>query len=171
MGELFCGGFPHTSFYNAFRNAIATNRFTLVLRICAFCPIRYLCTIALMPGVVYNRRYIIRSRHSAERDWSPDEVRLIVADYFEMLRLDMLNESYNKSAHRRALFARCGRRRNRRHPVTLTNAASLDPVAIVNRERQMQGLSALLTLSGAARLVWRYRRALFSRPAQPVTSR
>jgi len=37
------------------------------------------------------------------RDWSTQEVRLIVADYFEMLEKDLLSKDYSKAGHRRAL--------------------------------------------------------------------
>jgi hypothetical protein len=37
------------------------------------------------------------------RPWSRDDVDLIVADYFTMLRAELGGESYNKSEHRRAL--------------------------------------------------------------------
>ena len=36
-------------------------------------------------------------------DWSDVEVKLIVDDYFEMLRAELLGQSYSKAAHRRAL--------------------------------------------------------------------
>jgi hypothetical protein len=36
-------------------------------------------------------------------DWSEEEVRLIVADYFEMLQRELLGQPYNKAAHRRRL--------------------------------------------------------------------
>jgi hypothetical protein len=37
------------------------------------------------------------------RDWSRDEVDLIVADYFLMLQSELSSESYSKAAHNRAL--------------------------------------------------------------------
>lgn len=36
-------------------------------------------------------------------DWSPEELRLIVADYLEMLRAELAGRPYNKAQHRRAL--------------------------------------------------------------------
>lgn len=36
--------------------------------------------------------------------WSNTEVQLIIADYFSMLSVELKGESYNKSAHRRALL-------------------------------------------------------------------
>jgi hypothetical protein len=45
-----------------------------------------------------------------DRDWSPEEVRVIVADYFEMLELEMSNRKYNKSEHRRTLMPLLDRR-------------------------------------------------------------
>ena len=35
--------------------------------------------------------------------WSDEEVRLLVADYFDMLQLDLLGEDYNKAEHNRLL--------------------------------------------------------------------
>jgi hypothetical protein len=35
--------------------------------------------------------------------WTREEVEVTVADYFQMLRLELLGQAYNKSAHRRAL--------------------------------------------------------------------
>src|SRR5262249_21307218 len=37
------------------------------------------------------------------KDWSENEVRLTVADYFEMLEAELLGKSYKKSEHRRTL--------------------------------------------------------------------
>lgn len=37
------------------------------------------------------------------RDWTKEEVILIVADYFEMLNFELSHKSYNKSEHRRRL--------------------------------------------------------------------
>ncbi len=39
------------------------------------------------------------------KDWSQEEVRLIVADYFAMLQAEMNNQPYRKSGHRKALIA------------------------------------------------------------------
>jgi len=39
----------------------------------------------------------------AGKDWSAEEVRLIIADYFEMLQKELLGKKYSKAAHRRAL--------------------------------------------------------------------
>jgi hypothetical protein len=39
----------------------------------------------------------------ARVDWSADEVRLIIADYFAMLEHEMLGKPFNKSEHRKAL--------------------------------------------------------------------
>jgi hypothetical protein len=38
--------------------------------------------------------------------WSEDEVKLLVADYFDMLRLDLLGQDYNKAEHNRLLRER-----------------------------------------------------------------
>ncbi len=43
-------------------------------------------------------------------DWSEDEVRLIVADYFDMLRLDMADRPYSKAEHNRSLRERLNAR-------------------------------------------------------------
>ncbi len=38
------------------------------------------------------------------RDWTEQEVRLIVADYFAMLEAELQGEPYKKSEHRKALI-------------------------------------------------------------------
>jgi hypothetical protein len=38
------------------------------------------------------------------KDWSQDEVRLIVADYFAMLEAELNGQSFRKSEHRKALI-------------------------------------------------------------------
>lgn len=43
-------------------------------------------------------------------NWSDAEVRVAVADYFHMLRLELAGEPYNKTTHRRALQARLDQR-------------------------------------------------------------
>lgn len=42
----------------------------------------------------------------AKDDWSPSEVREIVADYLAMLREERAGNAYNKTEHRRALMSR-----------------------------------------------------------------
>jgi hypothetical protein len=42
----------------------------------------------------------------AGQDWTEAEVRLIVADYFEMLRKEQYGQRFSKAAHRKALRAR-----------------------------------------------------------------
>ncbi len=39
-----------------------------------------------------------------DEDWSDREVELVVADHFEMLRLDLLGQPYGKTDHRRGLM-------------------------------------------------------------------
>jgi hypothetical protein len=48
----------------------------------------------------------------AGKDWSEQEVRLIVADYFEMLQKELLGKKYSKAKHRRALAPRLPGRSN-----------------------------------------------------------
>jgi hypothetical protein len=38
------------------------------------------------------------------KDWSENEVRLIVADYFDMLEAELLGKTYKKSGHRKSLI-------------------------------------------------------------------
>ena len=38
------------------------------------------------------------------KDWSENEVRLIVADYFDMLEAELLGKTYKKSEHRKSLI-------------------------------------------------------------------
>jgi Domain of unknown function (DUF3883) len=40
---------------------------------------------------------------SKPADWSEDEVRLIVADYFDMMRMDLAEEPFSKAEHNRSL--------------------------------------------------------------------
>ncbi len=42
-------------------------------------------------------------------DWQPDELDVIVADYFDMLAADVAGTPYVKSRHRAALVSRLGR--------------------------------------------------------------
>ena len=63
-------------------------------------------------------------------DWSVDEVRRTVEDYFEMLRLELRGEAYNKTMHRRRLLRRLDQR---------------SPGAV---ERKHQNISAILTEFG-----------------------
>jgi hypothetical protein len=46
----------------------------------------------------------------AGRDWSEQEVRLIVADYFAMLEQEVAGKKYNKTEHRKALSPQLGKR-------------------------------------------------------------
>ena len=43
-------------------------------------------------------------------DWSPQEVRATVLDYMAMLKFELAGQSYNKTAHRRALLQQLGGR-------------------------------------------------------------
>lgn len=47
----------------------------------------------------------------ADRDWSEWENDLIVADYFSMLRDDIVGKAYNKASHNRTLQEKLGRSR------------------------------------------------------------
>ncbi len=47
---------------------------------------------------------------SAHKDWSSEEVGLIVADYFTMLELELLGKPFSKSEHRRSLSPKLGGR-------------------------------------------------------------
>lgn len=54
---------------------------------------------------VVNKGEQIQEEESQEaKDWSADEVRLVVADYFSMLEQELLGKAYNKSQHRKALI-------------------------------------------------------------------
>jgi hypothetical protein len=44
-----------------------------------------------------------REPESSGRGWSPNEVNLTVADYFLMLRAELVGEAYSKAAHSRQL--------------------------------------------------------------------
>lgn len=43
---------------------------------------------------------VTRTGKSANADWSQTEVANTIADYFDMLRLDLLGRDYNKTQHR-----------------------------------------------------------------------
>lgn len=43
------------------------------------------------------------------QDWNDEELDLIVADYFSMLRLELVGEAFNKAQHWRSLIQRTGR--------------------------------------------------------------
>jgi hypothetical protein len=45
-------------------------------------------------------------------DWTKEEVSLIVADYFQMLQLELEHKEYNKTAHRKALIPVLNNRSN-----------------------------------------------------------
>ena len=45
-------------------------------------------------------------RSYTRRPWSRLEVEAVVADYFQMLRLELAGQKYNKSAHRKAVLAK-----------------------------------------------------------------
>jgi hypothetical protein len=45
-------------------------------------------------------------------DWTQKEVSFIVADYFDMLKLELRHKEYNKTAHRRALIPQLNYRSN-----------------------------------------------------------
>jgi hypothetical protein len=45
-------------------------------------------------------------------DWTIQEVSLIVADYFEMLQLELNHKDYNKTTHRKTLIPQLNNRSN-----------------------------------------------------------
>jgi hypothetical protein len=47
-----------------------------------------------------------RDEKPAAKDWSEQEVRLIVADYFDMLEAELLGKPSKKSDHRKALASK-----------------------------------------------------------------
>jgi hypothetical protein len=53
--------------------------------------------------VVQKGEDAVDDEKSTHVDWSEQEVRLIVADYFAMLEAELLNQPYNKAEHRKAL--------------------------------------------------------------------
>jgi hypothetical protein len=50
------------------------------------------------------------TEEGAATTWSEDEVQLLVADYFDMLQLDLLGQEYNKAEHNRLLREKLSRR-------------------------------------------------------------
>lgn len=61
---------------------------------------------------VVKKRVIteIEEEKKARKDWSEEEVRLIIGDYFEMLELELLGKDYKKAEHRKALVPQLGGR-------------------------------------------------------------
>src|SRR3954470_2233760 len=53
--------------------------------------------------VVKKGEAVGAEEEQTRRDWSEQEVRLIVADYFAMLEKEVLGKSLNKSEHRKAI--------------------------------------------------------------------
>jgi hypothetical protein len=54
-------------------------------------------------GFAVERKGEERPESEKPADWSAEEVSLIVADYFDMLRLDLSDRSFSKSEHNQAL--------------------------------------------------------------------
>lgn len=54
-------------------------------------------------NVVPKDETISDQEKQSSKDWSDQEVKLIVADYFEMLQAELLGKSFKKSEHRKAL--------------------------------------------------------------------
>jgi hypothetical protein len=52
---------------------------------------------------VVKKREAVEDEKQSRIDWSEQEVRLIVADYFSMLEQEVLGKVYNKSEHRKTL--------------------------------------------------------------------
>jgi hypothetical protein len=48
----------------------------------------------------------MQDEKQAGADWSEEEVRLVVADYFSMLEKELLGKPFNKTEHRKALRLR-----------------------------------------------------------------
>jgi hypothetical protein len=60
--------------------------------------------------VVKKGELLDEEEKPARVDWSQEEVRLIVADYFTMLEQELLGKAYNKTEHRKALSLNLTRR-------------------------------------------------------------
>jgi hypothetical protein len=55
-------------------------------------------------GFTIIRKGESEQESDTSRDWTEQEVRLIVADYFAMLEAELSGETYRKSEHRKALI-------------------------------------------------------------------
>ena len=53
--------------------------------------------------IVVRKGEAVEDEKKVRIDWSKQEVRLIVADYFSMLEKEVLGKPFNKSKHRKAL--------------------------------------------------------------------
>lgn len=54
-------------------------------------------------GFVVEKKNEEEAEPKTGKDWSEDEVRLIVADYFDMLETELLGQPFKKSEHRKVL--------------------------------------------------------------------
>lgn len=54
-------------------------------------------------GFVVEKKKDEEAEPKTGKDWSEDEVRLIVADYFDMLEAELLGNQFKKSEHRKTL--------------------------------------------------------------------
>jgi hypothetical protein len=59
-------------------------------------------------SVVRKGEEVADEEKPAHKDWSEQEVGLIVADYFTMLEKELLGKSFSKSEHRRSLTPKLG---------------------------------------------------------------
>jgi hypothetical protein len=53
---------------------------------------------------------MIQTDSASVADWSEEEIRLIVVDYFDMLQAELAGTQYNKTAHRRVLLEQLPKR-------------------------------------------------------------
>jgi hypothetical protein len=61
-------------------------------------------------GFIVGKKGVSTEADARPEDWSAEEVDLIVADYFEMLRLDLADRPFSKSERNQALRGRLNRR-------------------------------------------------------------
>jgi hypothetical protein len=59
---------------------------------------------------VVRKGEVVEDEKQVRVDWTGQEVRLIVADYFSMLEKELLGKSYSKTEHRKALLPQLGGR-------------------------------------------------------------
>jgi hypothetical protein len=63
-------------------------------------------------GFTVLRKVEAEQEPQSSRDWSEDEVKLIVSDYFDMLECELFGRPYKKSEHRNSLQRKLGDRSN-----------------------------------------------------------
>ena len=96
-----------------------------------------------------------RRGETAQKDWTEQEVRLIVADYFDMLEAELLGKPFKKSEHRKALAPKLrGGPRGRSSSSTRTSAASWSNSACRTSRATSHGATTRASSPRRSRASW-----------------